>query len=132
MPEETLKTAAELAQMADLWFATRAKRLDADKVAAALKTEESALEASIIDQMLKSQLSAVGGKSVITFLPEPKLEPVKKDWAAFWAYVMETGDSSLIEQRVGRAAIKERWANGETIPGVASFPVYRLTRTKPK
>ena len=129
---ETLKSAAELAATADLWFAKRAERLAADKVAAELKTEESALEADIIDQMLKSQVSAVGGKDVVTYLPAPKLEPVKKDWQKFWQFVMETGDSSLIEQRIGRLAIKERWANGETIPGVDSFPVYKLSRSKPK
>lgn len=131
MPE-ALKTASELAATADAWFNTRAKRLAADKVSAALKIDESALEAELIDQMLKSQISAVGGKDVITYLPAPTLEPVKKDWGKFWAYVMETGDSSLIEQRVGRAAIKERWANGEVIPGVESYPVYKLSRSKPK
>lgn len=127
-----LKSASELAELADKWFAKRAERLVADKVASALKAEESVFEADLIDQMLKSQISAVGGKDVVTYLPKPTLEPVKKDWAVFWQYVLKTGDSSLIEARIGRAAIKERWANGETIPGVESYPVYRLSRSKPK
>ena len=131
MSESTM-TAQALAALADRWFAKRAERLAHDKVGAALKTEESAMEALLIEQMLKSQISAVGGGTVITYLPAPTLEPVKTDWPMFWAHVMQTGDSSLIEQRIGRAAIKERWANGEQIPGVSSFPVYKLNRSKPK
>ena len=129
---EVLMSAQELAVLADKWFAKRAARLAADKVAASLKSEEALYESALIEQMLKSKISAVGGGTVITYLPAPTLEPVKQDWPAFWAHVMKTGDSSLIEQRIGRAAIKERWANGEQIPGVASFPVYKLNRSKPK
>lgn len=129
---EELMTAGELAALADKWFAKRADRLAADKVAAALKAEESAFEATLIDQMLKSKMSAVGGASVVTYLPEPKDEPAVQDWPAYWEYVLSMRDSSLIERRVGRAAVKERWAAGELIPGVVKFPVYRLSRSKPK
>ena len=129
---EPLMSAQELAVLADAWFAKRAERLAHDKVGKALKTDESAMEAKLIEQMLRSKISAVGGGTVVTYLPAPTLEPVKQNWQLFWEHVMKTGDSSLIEQRIGRAAIKERWANGETIPGVTSFPVYNLNRSKPK
>ncbi len=121
--------ATELGKLCDEHFAVKTKRLAADKVAKELKTTESSLEATIIEQMLRQQISSIGGKAVIYGLPTPTQEPTVNDWQAFWAFIKQTDDISLFEKRPGRAAIKERWAAGETIPGVVPFTVYKLTKT---
>lgn len=129
MDEFVPLSATELAEKADKHWDTKTKRLAADKVAAALKTEESALEAEIIFQMQKQKITSIGGKTVIYGLPKPTNEPVVMDWKKFWAFIKETDDISLFEKRPGRAAIKERWGLGQTIPGVEAFPVYKLSKT---
>ena len=122
-------TATQLAAKADDHWDIKTKRLAADKVAAALKTSESALEAEIIAQMLHQQITSIGGKTVIYGLPKPTMEPVVQDWQKYWEFIKQTDDISLFEKRPGRAAIKERWGLGETIPGVVPFAVYKLSKT---
>ncbi len=122
-------SATELAEKADKHWDVKTRRLAADKVSAALKTEESALEAEIILQMQKQQITSIGGKTVIYGLPKPTMEPVVADWKPFWEFIKLTDDISLFEKRPGRAAIKERWGLGQEIPGVIQFPVYKLSKT---
>jgi hypothetical protein len=130
MTDDTVTLSAkELGVLADVFWATKNKRLAADKVAKALKTEESTLEAKLIEQMLRTSISSIGGKTVVLGLPTPTQEPVVSDWAEFWQFIKATDDISLFEKRPGRAAIKERWENGETIPGVGKFPVYKLSKS---
>ena len=121
-------TVSELGQLSDLYWETKTKRLAADKVSKALKTEESAAEAKLIEQMQRQKVTAVGGQSVILKLNPAKDEPAVTDWAAFWEYIKQKDDMSLFEKRPGRAAIKERWEQGETIPGVTKFPVHSLSK----
>jgi len=124
-----LLSATELGVLCDQHVAVKTKRLAADKVAKELKTEESVIEASIIDQMLRQKITSIGGKTVIYALPTPTNEPTVANWQVFWEFIKQTDDISLFEKRPGRAAIKERWALGEEIPGVIAFPVYRLSKS---
>lgn len=121
-------TATQLGMLSDEYWDVKQRRLAADKSAAALKTVEAEMEAKLIEQMLKQQISAVGGGSVIFTLPSPKMEPAVTDWQAFWKFIKDMDDMSLFEKRPGRAAIKERWEAGQTIPGVEKFPVYKLSK----
>lgn len=129
MIDEIALSAQELGALADEFWATKTKRLAADKVAKELKTAESVLEARLIEQMLRAQISSIGGKTVVLGLPTPTQEPVVTDWAEFWQFIKDQDDISLFEKRPGRAAIKERWESGETIPGVGKFPVYKLSKS---
>jgi hypothetical protein len=121
-------SAQELGMLADEFWTTKNHRLDADKISKALKTAESSIEAKIIEQMLRQEITAAGGKTIILTMPTPVEEPVVQDWQAFWQFIKSQDDMSLFEKRPGRAAIKERWANGEAIPGIGKFPVYKLSK----
>jgi len=129
MPEFKALSATELGKLADKHAGIKVKRLAADKVAKNLKTDESSIEATLIEQFLRQKITSIGGKVVIYSLPTPTMEPIVKSWPEFWAFIKETDDISLFEKRPGRAAIKERWGLGQTIPGVDSFPVYKLSKT---
>lgn len=123
-------SATELAELADKFWQTRDKRLAADKVAKDLKTEESSYEAKLIKEMREQQLTAIGGKLVRLQIPTvPKYVPAVKDWDAFYKHILQTGDFSLLQKRVGEKACEERWAADETIPGIEKFPVYKLTKS---
>lgn len=121
-------SAKDLGTLADAFWSTKTERLSADKVSKALKTDESALEAKLIAEMLRQEITAAGGKSIILTMPTPTQEPVVTDWPAFWQFIKQQDDMSLFEKRPGRAAIKERWENGESIPGIGKFPVYKLSK----
>lgn len=125
-------TAKELGDVADLYHTTRADRLAADKVAGNLKTLESQAEQLLIDQMLKQEITAAGGKRLRVGLSTPDYAPTVKDWDAFYQYIQDTGAFELLERRPGKAACRERWEAGEQVPGVEKFPVYKLTRNEVK
>ena len=125
-------TAKELGEIADIYHNTRAERLAADKVAAALKTSESQAEQCLIDQMQKQEITAAGGKLLRVGLSAPDYVPAIKDWAAYYAYIKVNDAFELLERRPGKAACRERWEAGEIIPGVEKFPVYKLTRNEVK
>jgi hypothetical protein len=123
-------TATELAQLADHYWLTRAKRLDADKVAKDLKDEESRTEATLIKEMREQQLTAIGGKLVRLAIPTvPEYVPAVKDWDTFYKHILQTGDFSLLHKRVGTQACKERWDAGDDVPGVERYAVYKLSKS---
>lgn len=126
-------SAHSLGVLSDYWFEMRNKRLLADKVAADLKSKEDLAEATLIAQMLKQKISAAGGSRLRVGLPaEPKYKPTVVDWPAFYNYILETKDFSLLQKRPGEAAINERWEDNVKVPGVDKFPVYKLTRQEVK
>ena len=121
-------TPEELGVLADDFEMVYQKRLAADKVAAELKTAESQLKAALIREMTDSKLSAVGGRKVRLTIEKIEI-PTAQDWEKVWAHIRETGDFSLLEKRLGKAAVKERWENGEEVPGVIHFPDFKLHRS---
>lgn len=123
-------TATELAALADHYWLTREKRLAADKVADALKAEETRTEATLIKEMQEQKITAIGGSVVRLAIPTvPEYVPAVKDWDAVYKHILETGDFSLLHKRVGATACKERWDAGEEVPGIERFPVYKLSKT---
>ena len=72
MPTKKLSATA-LGALADEFWAIKTERLAADKVAKELKVKESLLDSQIIEQMLLSKVSSIGGKSVILVLPAPTM-----------------------------------------------------------
>jgi hypothetical protein len=126
-------TATELAEMGDLYWKTYQERLAQDKVAAALKTEESKLSALLIAQMRQQGLTSIGGKLVrLAINTIPDQVPVVTDWQAFYDYILETKDFSLLERRIGKSAMKERWSNDVEVPGTDAVPVYKLSKSTVK
>jgi hypothetical protein len=121
-------TAKELSAMADAYWAIKTERLKADKVAAEFKTRENQLCATLIQEMREQEITGIGGITVRLAMDAPTLEPAVKDWSALYAYIVANNAFELLERRPGRAACKERWANGVDIPGVESYPVYKLTK----
>lgn len=120
-------TTKELGKRADAYATLKAQRLAADKVAAALKAEESKAKAFLMETMLAQEITAIGGSVIRLELDsEAVQEPVVEDWTKLYKYIQKTGDFSLLEKRIGKAAVKEQWENGKKLPGVGSFPVWKL------
>ena len=82
------RTAPELAAIADEYWQVYHDRLAADKVAKGLKDRESALEATLINEMREQQLTAIGGQRVRVALPtQPDYVPAVKNWEIGRAHV---------------------------------------------
>jgi hypothetical protein len=120
-----------LADIADRYWETREKRLAADKAAAALKLDENKDLAILLAEMRSLELTAIGGNRVKLTLVK-KEEPIVTNWPAFYDYILETKDFSLLTKHIGKAAIKERWDAGATVPGAEKFPVYTLSKSEVK
>lgn len=123
-------SAKDLGELADAWWDAKNACLGAYKVAAALKLKESALEAKILQEMREQEISAVGGRVVrLSMDPTPQQVPVVKNWQKLYEYIIHNDAFELLERRVGKNACKERWAEGEEIPGVEKFPVWKFSKS---
>ena len=120
-------TSKALADLADLYWTKRNERLAADKVAATLASEESKAKATLIEQFLLQDITAIGGKVVRLNIKQDYV-PAIKDWNAYYAYIKANDAFELLEKRPGRLACKERWEAGEIIPGCEKFPSYSLSK----
>ena len=125
--------ASELAKVADDYWKVYQSRLAKDKESKALKETEDRLKALLLSEMTHQKLTAIGGRSVRLWIDaEPEFVPTIQDWEAFKNYVFETKDLSLLERRVNKAAIKERWAVDQLVPGTIKFPVFKLHTSEVK
>jgi hypothetical protein len=125
------KEATKALVMAQLYFAARAKRLEADKVSEGLKETETELKGQLMDFLQANGLNSVGDKQRVYALVT-KDEPETYDWAALYAHIRSTGEFELLYRRVNPAAVKERWENTVEVPGVRKFPSLTLSVTKAK
>ena len=124
-----LKIPKTLAGVADLFYEIKQQRLAADKVADALKKQETFLSEYMIANVPKSQAGGVVGKLVVITL-ETDFKPTVEDWPALYAYVKRNNAFELLQRRLGDGAVAERWAAGKTIPGVGKFTYTKLSVKK--
>lgn len=95
----------------------------------AIESQERAVREYLLSELPKDDASGVLGtraKAVIRISQEPTCQ----DWQSVYAHITATGDFSLLQRRLSKAAIKERWAAGEVVPGVGVFNVTTVSVTK--
>lgn len=117
--------------LADTFKQIETERLKADKVAEALKVEETAIKLALIAAMRKAEINAIGGSTYATELKSED-RPTVKDWPKFYEYIKANDAFELLERRISSSATKERWEDGIAIPGVDRFQVDKLSFTKLK
>jgi hypothetical protein len=109
-------------ELGRIWDARIAK----EKEAEALKKQEQELKDKVLRSISKDTLDGFQTTHYSVSRQE-QVRPTVKDWDAYWNYVLESGDLSLMEKRPGSTAIKERWEHGEDVPGVESFTDVKLS-----
>lgn len=117
-----------LGTMIDDWHKLRMERMASEKIAEEFKKQENLLEQQIIDVMKKEGVAASGGKLLKVELKTSE-EPYVEDWDSVYKHVKKTGEFELMFRRINPKAVKERWANGENVPGVVSAEVTKLSRS---
>ncbi len=115
---------------ADLLFELKEKRLAADKVAAELKAQETALSNHIIDNLDKESTGAIGKHHKVRVLVKQK--PQIKDFEKLAAWVKKTGRFDVFQRRLSEQAIMDTLAQPKNkgVPGVELFNAVTLSLTK--
>ena len=119
---------SELSKLVEAMDEARKQRLIHDRESKKLKDAEVAINALVIDQLRKNPLNFIVGEQTVQLSGRID-EPTVTDWEALWAHIFETENPALLEKRVLSSAIKEIWAAGSTVPGVAKYPTYKLIRS---
>lgn len=111
------------------WRAKRAERLALAKQVEALEEVEKALKQQVMDNLRKAKNKAISNGERL-FQLVTKDEPTIDDWPALYKHIQKTGEFELLERRVNRGSVKERWQIGKKVPGIGSIPVESLSDTK--
>ena len=120
---------AELGNLADTLHAKRDDRLAADKIAAALKSEEHAFQQELISEMEENNLSSIGGKNCI-IKRSIKERAIAGDWPEIQAYIKEHDAFDLLHKRLTDSAVLLRRDDGVEVPGVSIMEFSKITYSK--
>ncbi len=124
-------TPRAMGELTDFFKTIEDSRLAADKVAASLKAEETLVKLAIAVALKKAETKVAGGSLFKVEMTQEE-QPTVEDWQKFYAHILKTKDFDLLERRPGKAAVKARWEDGKTVPGVSKFTVDKLSFTKLK
>lgn len=116
-----LKPTHGLAQILSL----RKKRLSLQREADLLEQQEKELISGVINSMNQNGLTALKeGDDEVELVTTQ--EPVANDWAKIVGYVIANDAVDLLQKRLTPSAVKARWADGVTIPGIDKMPKQTL------
>ncbi len=118
-----------LSKLVDEFTAKKTERLAADKVAKALKKEETDLEEVILTELISNEVGSVGG-TTHRVTRQIKKKPVVDDWPKFYAYMIKNKATELLQRRLNVAAIEEHADNDDPVPGIDYFEVNKLSVSK--
>jgi hypothetical protein len=113
------------------WRKKRLERIAHDKEGAAMKEIEDGLKTQLIGRLKKLANKSVSNGERLVQLVE-KDEPTVTDWPTLYNHIKKTGEFELLERRLGKAAVKDRWELKIKVPGVGSIPVETLSDTQAK
>ncbi|MBU6231493.1 hypothetical protein KGP36_02390 [Patescibacteria group bacterium] len=109
-----------LGACADALYKAREERYALQKKVTEIEEYESALKEKLIRELPKGEASGVAGR-VARVSVEGKPVPRVEDWDALLEHVRKTRGFDLLQRRVNDAAVRERWDDRKTVPGVAVF-----------
>ena len=99
------------------------KRSEIAKLDADLKAQFDATKQMLIERLNTTGASAATGKTddgrEVTVSLVMKAIPKLESWDIFSAYIVKTGQLDLLEKRISRGGVKERWQAGVDVPGLS-------------
>lgn len=113
----------------DAYLEARINRLAADKIAAELKKSEDTLKAQIEKAMLEAHMTDYKGENYRVQV-EREYKPTVNDWGLVHKYIIDNNAFDLVQKRLTESAVKSRWEDEISIPGIEKFPVDKLSITK--
>lgn len=119
----------DLAASIDAYQFKRQERLALEKDVQDLKDEEIALRDGIVEALKKNSLTSAGG-TTHTFVITKKREPSVTDWDALYKYIKKKSAFDLLQRRLSSLAMRERWDEGEEVPGVVGVEVESVSLSR--
>ena len=116
----------ELMLLVDEASTVETERLALDRRSKELKKVEEDYKARILQAMGLLGLRTINGASGRVASIRTTVEPVVSDWPVTLQYIRETGNLDLLHKRLTASAVKLRWADGLTIPGVEQYEDTKL------
>lgn len=116
-------------EIIDELYALRAERMALSRQVDDLKAKENELRGIIIAQLRAVGLDGGKGSSANALITSSEQAQITS-WPEFFAYIMENEAGDLVQKRVAIQAVRERWENGEEIPGLTKVEVVDLSLTK--
>lgn len=114
---------------ADMLYVTREKRLNLQKEIDALAAFETKLKNELIENLPKSSATGAAGKIARVQIVTEDV-PVVQDWDEFYKHIKKKGEFDLLNRAANRTAIRARWDNNKTVPGVGHFQAVKVSVTK--
>lgn len=130
-PTSKMRIPKELGAAIDHLFKVREGRREMQKEVDAIKAQENEIENIIFERFGKSDLEGARGKLAQCSIKRSEVANID-DWESFEKYVKKTGELDLFQRRISLEAIRERWAEGRVVPGVAKFTKISLSLTARK
>lgn len=113
-------------QLIDELSAAELERLELDRRSKAMKAVEDDMKARIMQQLDYLGLEAMAGTCGRTASVDVSVEPVVNNWPDFYAYIRKNDALDMLHKRVTVSAVRLRWADGVSIPGVDQYEVRKL------
>jgi len=113
--QEILKAAKSLDQ----------RRLELDRESKKVAAEVDELKAQAIVLMLKEGIDSISLAEVTATIQE-KEKPFIVDYGLLEEYIVENKAIDLLQKRLTESAVKLRWSDGITIPGVGVITETKL------
>ena len=117
----------QLNQLVQAYYDKREARLEADKHAANLASEEYSLKLQLLEAMRTEALDVVGAGDY-QFTRRQKQRIVPADWQLIYAFVYENHAGDLLQRRINDAAVFERMDSGILVPGTTISEYDELSR----
>lgn len=124
-------TPGQLGKLVDAAKNVELERRVADKLAALVKADEVLLKLAVMAALKQQDVRGGAGKEYATTL-KTEDQPTVKDWTKFYEYIVANDALDMLERRPSKVAIKARWDDGKSVPGVDKFPVDKLLFSKLK
>jgi hypothetical protein len=129
VPMKEFKIPTELGAVADLLYKLREDRRKIESKAKTIEEQEKLVKEYIIENLDKQKSEGVSGKKAKISISTQRVAAVS-DWDAFYAHVLKTKDFSLMIRKLNDGSCRERWDNGEILPGVNPFNTIKVSCTK--
>lgn len=126
-----LKIPATPGAAIDFLHKTRLARKQLEAQAELKKAEEDQIEEVIFEKFKKGDLEGARGKLAQASISRSDV-PTLDDWDKLAKHVLATGELDLLHRRVAVEAVRARWNDKKSVPGVGVFTRVRLHLTTVK
>jgi hypothetical protein len=120
---------ADIGTTIDALYAMRERRLGIERQVKEMKEAELTLRGKIFEMLANMGLTKASG-AVATAGIKVSNVPLVEDWDKLWQYIIFTGSTDLVQKRISVTAWRERFEDGQEVPGVSKVEDVDISLTK--